>query len=211
MSALANSQSAETSPGSEAHRVHPVSTSHRTQLLAHHEAAHAVVCFVLYGEQVIREVGLFGDPNRENSGLTTFSLLPIPIVCRPSSGIPRRGNPAPVSAESIADAHGVLSYAGIVGEGLFSGLDLNNPNPEKLLEMDQADRFSRDRHALARLAETVNLSRPSETFYSDYWKEAHRLIRSHWAGVESIAECLCERGSLNGDRIDQVLCETFPV
>lgn len=211
MSVLVSSQSAGTLTPSKAPRVHPVATNPRTELLAHHEAAHAVVCFVLYGEQVIREVGLFGDESRGHSGLTTFSLLPIPIVCRPSSGIPRRGNPAPVSPDAIADAHGVLSYAGIAGEALFQRLNLDDPCPERLLDTDQLERFGRDRQALARLAETVNLSRPSDTFYPEYWNEAHRLLRSHWSGVSSVAECLCERGSLNGDRVDKVLCEAFPV
>jgi hypothetical protein len=211
MSVLANSKSAEMLTPAKAPRIHPVDTNPRTELLAHHEAAHAVVCFVLYGEQVIREVELFGDESGRHSGLTTFSLLPIPIVCRPSSGVPRRGNPAPVSPDAIADAHGVLSYAGIAGEALFQRLALDDPCPEKLLDSDQTERFGRDRQALARLADTVNLSRPSHTFYPEYWNEAHRLLRSHWSGVSSIAECLSVRGSLNGGRIDEVLCEAFPV
>ncbi len=183
----------------------------RTRLLAHHEAAHAVVCFVLYGEEVIREVVLFGDGPGEDPAMKTFSLLPIPIVCRPTSGVPRRGNPAPVSPEAIVDAHGVLSYAGCVGEALFQGFDVENPGPDSLLNEDQRGRFTQDRRGLARLADTVNLSRPSDNVYPEYWDEASRLLRSHWSGVSSIADCLYQRGSLNGDRIDALLCDAFPV
>jgi hypothetical protein len=183
----------------------------RTRLLAHHEASHAVVCFVLYGQEVIREIKLFGDHPGEDPGMKTFSLLPIPIVCRPSSGVPRRGNPAPVSPEAIVDAHGILSYAGSVGEALFQGFDVDNAGPDSLLSKDQLERFTQDRRGLARLADTVSLSRPSDSVYPEYWNEASRLLRSHWSGVSSIADRLYQRGSLNGDRIDALLCDAFPI
>jgi len=182
----------------------------RVALLAHHEAAHAVVCFVLYGEQVIREVDLFADQPRETPRMSTYSLLPIPIVCRPDCGRPRRGNPAPVSPEAIVDAHGVLSYAGTLGEVLFQGLGRGDSSPQDLLSEAQIKRFAADRQALSRLADTVRLSRESTTFYAEYWNEAERLLGTHWRGVTMIAEVLCQRGSLNGDRIDAVLCEAFP-
>lgn len=183
----------------------------RVALLAHHEAAHAVVCFTLYGEEVIREINLFADEPGVLPQMSTYSLLPIPIVCRPDSGLPRRGNPAPVSPEAIVDAHGVLSYAGTLGEVLFQGIGCGDASPQDLLSEDQIKRFGADRQGLARLADTVRLSRESTTFYSEYWNEAERLLRAHWSGVSIIADSLCQRGSLNGDRIDALLCEAFPV
>ena len=179
----------------------------RVELLAHHEAAHALVCFILYGEQVIREVDLYGAEPAASSGMSTYSLLPIPIVCRPSTGVPRRGNPAPVSPEAIVDAHGILSYAGSLGEVLCQGHAIGDALPEDLLDEDQLTRFAVDRQSLARLADTVRLCRSSETFYPEYWKEAERLLRGHWHGVSVIAESLGERGALNGDRVDTLLRE----
>ncbi len=182
----------------------------RVALLAHHEAARAVVCFTLYGEQVIRAIDLFAEEPGGLPRMTTYSLLPIPIVCRPESGVPRRGNPAPVSPEAIVDAHGVLSYSGTLGEVLFQGIGCGDASPQDLLSEEQIKRFTTDRQGLARLADTVRLSRESTTFYAEYWNEAERLLRSHWSGVSIIADSLCQRGSLNGDRIDALLCEAFP-
>ena len=182
----------------------------RTRLLAFHEASRAVLCFLLYGDQVIREVDLFAEGHGGASRMNTFSLLPIPLVCRPSSGVPRRGNPAPVSAEGIVDAHGILSYAGAVGEILFQGNPADKESPDAGLNDDQRSRFAVDREALARLADTVRLSRPSEIFYDDYWTEAERLLRGAWPAVTEVAKCLSERGSLRGDRIDAMLYEAFP-
>ncbi|MCS5637654.1 MAG: hypothetical protein NZ990_14120 [Myxococcota bacterium] len=189
-------------------RAEPAPT--RTQLLAFHEASRAVLCFLLYGDQVIREVDLFAEGKVDASRMSTYSLLPIPLVCRPSSGVPRRGNPAPVSAAGIVDSHGILSYAGAVGEILFQGAPIDQASPADALSDDQKRRFALDREALARLADTVRLSRPSDVFYPDYWSEAERLLRGAWPAVAEVAESLCQRGSLCGDRIDEILYEAFP-
>ena len=182
----------------------------RTQLLAFHEASRAVLCFLLYGDQVIREVDLFAEGHADTSRMSTFSRLPIPLVCRPSSGVPRRGNPAPVSAEGIVDSHGILSYAGAVGETLFQRAPGDKASPAKGLSDDQQRRFALDRESLARLADTVRLSRPSDVFYRDYWSEAERLLRGAWPAVLEVAESLCQRGALSGDRIDEMLYGAFP-
>ena len=83
------------------------SDQERIRKIAHHEAGHAVICFLLYGEQVIKSVEVFS-----RAGLigrtSTYSRLPIPIVCRPPVGEPRRGNPAPVSVDAIVDAVDVI-------------------------------------------------------------------------------------------------------
>jgi len=182
----------------------------RTRLLAFHEASRAVLCFLLYGDEVIREVNLFAEGGASAPRMSTFSLLPIPLVCRPTSGVPRRGNPAPVSSEGIVDAHGILSYAGAVGETLAQGVQVDPASPESALSDDQRSRFATDREALTRLADTVRLSRPSDTFFADYWNEAERLLSGAWPAVVEVAESLCQRGALRGDRIDEMLCEAFP-
>lgn len=185
------------------------STAPKSEFQAHREAARAVVCFVLYGERVIREVGPVGASPEEAGGMKTFSLLPIPLVCRPSSGLPRRGNPAPVSGEAIVDAHGILAYAASVGERLFRNLKTAT-TPDAL---DEGERFGfmRDREGLGRLADTLRLERPAETFFPEYWEEAERLLRAHWAGVSTLAEALIQHGSLSGERIDDLLLDVFPV
>jgi len=88
---------------------------------------------------------------------------------------------------------------------------VDNAGPASLLSKDQLERFTQDRRGLARLADTVSLSRPSDSVYPEYWNEASRLLRSHWSGVSSIADRLYQRGSLNGDRIDALLCDAFPI
>jgi hypothetical protein len=171
-------------------------------VVAHHEAGHAVICFVLYGEEVIRTVSVY-DRNRVNGQTATFSRLPIPIVCRPPVGEPRRGNPAPVSKDAIVDAHGVLSYAGLAAEHILEG----DPSAEGLASADvrSEERAMADREALATLAGTVGASRPAEHFFPEYWEEARRLLRVHWHGVQELAQVLEKHGSLNGDRVDTLL------
>jgi len=170
--------------------------------LAHHHAAHAVICFVLYGEAVIKNVEVWSRQGRAGR-TTTYSRLPIPIVCRPPAGEPRRGNPAPVSADAIVDAHGVLSYAGMVGEHIYLGLGETAPGEEPALSALPA--AGTDRETLARVARTIGLSRPAEHFFAEYWQEARRLLRAHWDAVGELAGALEERGSLHGDRVDALL------
>jgi hypothetical protein len=174
--------------------------------LAHHEAGHAVVCFLLYGEEVIKSVSVF---TREGvkSETTTYSKLPIPMVCRPPVGAPRRGNPAPVSADAIVDAHGVMTYAGLAAEELMAGSDspdAGDVEPEWLTP-EQHHRCIADREALSKLASIVGATRDVEHFFADYWREARRLLRAHWAGVEGLANELRERGDLHGERVDMLL------
>ena len=170
--------------------------------IAHHEAGHAVICFVLYGERVIRSVEVF-DRSGPSGRTATYSRLPIPIVCRPPVGEPRRGNPAPVSKDAIVDAHGVLSYAGLAAEHLLEG-DSDDALPHGA-GIRSEERAMADREALAELAGTVGASRPADHFFPEYWEEARRLLRVHWRGVEELASVLQQQGSLNGDRVDALL------
>jgi len=171
--------------------------------VAHHEAGHAVICFLLYGEQVIKSVEVY---SREGvlGNTTTYSRLPIPIVCRPPVGAPRRGNPAPVSVDAIVDAHGVLSYAGVAAEEIHSAAP-ENPQP-----VGGEERAMLDREQLSKLAGTVGASRPAEHYFDEYSREASRLLRGQWYGVEALAEALVEHGSLNGDRVDALLRSACP-
>jgi hypothetical protein len=168
---------------------------------AFHEAAHAVICFVLYGEEVVRDVSLASAVDGPG-GVSTFSKLPIPMVCRPSGGEPRRGNPAPVSSDAIVDAHGVLQYAGSVAEALLVSWEakFDHLSNESALERAQADRV-----ALSEVSKLVGRDRTSETFYAEYWEEAARLLRANWAGVVVLAETLGRHGRISGTRSDQVL------
>lgn len=170
--------------------------------LAHHHAAHAVICFVLYGEEVIKNVEVWSRKGRRGR-TTTYSRLPIPMVCRPPAGAPRRGNPAPVSADAIVDAHGVLSYAGMVGEHLHLALVERAAGEEP--ETSRLPAAVADRETLARIAQTIGLSRPADHFFEEYWQEARRLLRAHWEGVRELAQVLEERGTLHGDRVDALL------
>jgi len=174
--------------------------------LAHHEAGHAVVCFLLYGEEVIKQVSIFTRDGAK-SETTTYSKLPIPLVCRPPVGAPRRGNPAPVSADAIVDAHGVMSYAGLAAEELKAGSTISEAGdvePEWLTP-NQHQRCVADREVLSKLASIVGATRDVEHFFSDYWREARRLLRSQWLGVEGLANELRERGDLHGARVDSLL------
>ena len=168
---------------------------------AFHEAGHAVICFVLYGEEVVRDVGLARGSDGPG-GISTFSKLPIPMVCRPSGGEPRRGNPAPVSSDAIVDAHGVLQYAGSVAEALLSSWEAKS---SETCDESARERSRADRVALFEVSSLVGRDRDCETFYAEYWEEAARLLRAHWAGVVALAETLARHGHLSGARCDQVL------
>jgi len=174
------------------------------QRIAHHESGHVVVCFVLYGEQVVKQVDLFSrDELRPQT--FTYSRLPIPLACRPPGGAPRRGNPAPVSADAIVDAHGVLSYAGLAAEILFDGGSPDADPAQLMLSPGQATRMRQDREALASLARTIGVDRPADEFIRPYWDEAMRLVAASWFGVEVMASSLVEQRSLSGDRVDRLL------
>jgi len=168
---------------------------------AFHEAAHAVICFVLYGEEVVRDVSLASAVDGPG-GVSTFSKLPIPMVCRPSGGEPRRGNPAPVSSDAIVDAHGVLQYAGSVAEALLVSWEAKSADPIDELAQGRA---LADRAALFEVSKLVGRERNPETFYPEYWEEAARLLRAHWGGVMLLAETLARHGRISGTRCDQVL------
>lgn len=180
--------------------------SAEVQAWAHHEAAHAVICFLLYGQDVIREVALHG-PRVAEPGLSTFSRLPIPIVCRPVGGEPRRGNPAPVSSNAIVDAHGILRYSGSAAEALLACWD---GAPQALTDESARQRQNSDREALSKLSSLVRSERPEDVFYSEYWDEAIRLLRANWAAVEELAEALQRHGTLSGARVDHLLGAFLP-
>jgi len=174
------------------------------ELIARHEAGHVVVCFVAYGEQVVKQVDLYSRDGVRPQTLT-YSRLPIPLSCRPPSGAPRRGNPAPVSGEAIVDAHGVLCYAGLVAEVLHQGGSPDTDPAQLTLAAQQSDRFRADRERLAALARTIGIERPADQFIRAYWDEAMRLLSVSWPGVDLVTAALVEHGSLTGDRIDGLL------
>jgi hypothetical protein len=173
-------------------------------LVARHEAGHVVVRFVLYGQQVVKQVDLYTrDILRPHT--STYSRLPIPLACRPPSGTPRRGNPAPVSAEAIVDAQGVVCYAGLVAEVLHLGGSIETDPATLLLRPGQVERLRSDREALAAVARTIGVERPADQFIRAYWDEAMRLLAASWHGVDTVSAALADHGSLSGDRIDKLL------
>ncbi len=187
--------------------------SETIESLAYHEAGHAVVCFVLYGEQVIKSVSLY-DREGISGHTSTYSRLPIPLVCRPPMGAPRRGNPAPVSPDAILDAHGVWCYAGLAAEQLRSddGLDASAGLRAQEARCDLATltpaqhrRCRIDREGLAEMAGIMAATRSAEEFFMEYWREARRLLGRHWAAVDALAQELIDKTSLHGDRVDRVV------
>ncbi len=178
-----------------------------------HEAGHTVVCFLLYGEHVVKGLAVLEEAQ---PGIPTYSLMPVPISCRPPAGVPRRGTPAPVSVDGIVDAYGVMTYAGLAAESLFGAngeARRARPAPPDL-EMGEAGVRTRalaDRSELQRLASLVGAERQAVHFYREYWEESLRLLRAHWEAVESLSSLLAEHRSLNGERVDEVLRAHCPL
>lgn len=172
-----------------------------------HEAGHTVVCFVLYGEHVVKGLVL---SDRPQPAIPTYSLMPVPISCRPPAGVPRRGTPAPVSVDGIVDAYGVMTYAGLAAEGLLAASgDPRRARPAPPdLEVGPEDmrlRALEDRTELQRLAALVGADREANLFIREYWEEALRLLRAHWDAVEALGALLADHRSLNGERVDELL------
>jgi len=162
--------------------------------LAQHEAGHALACFLLCGERVIKRIELACDPNGSARGsTTTYSRLPLPSDLR-GDGARHR----PISVEAILDAHGIIGYAGAASEGLRTPEPGRNGEPA-------ARRAREDREALARMARSLGASRPADRLYAEYEQEATRLVTLHWLPVCELAELLVERRSLAGHRVDALL------
>lgn len=172
-----------------------------------HEAGHTVVCFVLYGEHVVKSLSISEDPQ---PAIPTYSLMPVPISCRPPAGVPRRGTPAPVSVDGIVDAYGVMTYAGLAAEGLLASAGdprRSRPAPPDLEASPEPVRARalEDRAELQRLAALVGAERAASQFIREYWEEALRLLRAHWDAVEALGALLADHRSLNGERVDELL------
>ena len=177
-----------------------------------HEAGHTVVCFLLYGEHVVKGLAV---QEEAQPGIPTYSLMPVPISCRPPAGVPRRGTPAPVSVDGIVDAYGVMTYAGLAAESLWSARGearRARPAPPDL-QMSEApvrERALADRGELQRLADLVGAERQAGLFYREYWDEALRLLRSQWEAVSALSDLLAKHRSLNGERVDELLRRHCP-
>lgn len=193
----------------------PARSSHRQTLALEwipdartiHEAGHTVVCFVLYGEHVVKGLALSDAPQ---PAIPTYSLMPVPISCRPPAGVPRRGTPAPVSVDGIVDAYGVMTYSGLAAEGLLASAgDPRRARPAPPDLEAGADsvraRALEDRAELQRLASLVGAERDASIFIREYWEEALRLLRAHWDAVEALGALLADHRSLNGERVDELL------
>lgn len=163
----------------------------------HHQAGRAVICVTLFGARVIKLVGN-QDRLSDHQGLETFSRLPVPLSCRPTSQ--KRGDERkPIPVEGIIDSHGVLAYSGIAANFLyrqFFGLEAAADYREGGIEA---------RETLAKLAGSIGLERPGDHFYEEYWNEASRLLDSSWDTVGRVAEALEKHRSLNGNRIDALI------
>ena len=166
--------------------------------LAQHEAGHAVICRLLYGERVIKRISRRASQISEPA-MSTYSRMPIPESCRPPTGVPRRGHPAPVSIDAIVDAYGVQSYAGMVAEVLRE----NSPSDSSAWM--ECARARVDRERLAKMASLVGRERPATRVFDAYWEEALRLLRSREAALERLGEALLQHEELRGDRVDALL------
>jgi len=163
---------------------------------SHYFAGKAVVCGTLFGDRVIKCVSA-GASAEQSGALETFSDLPIPLACRPPTRARGEARP-PVAVAAVADAHGVLAYAGAAAVEELRRLGPAGSTTE--VAPFPVDR--EDREHLAKLALQLSLERPADIYFDDYAREASRLLRESWPAVERIAEVLAERGSLNGDRVD---------
>jgi hypothetical protein len=162
---------------------------------AHYFAGKAVVCGTLFGDRVIKCLS-----TGRTGALETFSDLPIPLACRPPAR-PRGESRPPVAVAAVADAHGILAYAGAaaVEELRRRGSAAGSASAEPV-SVD-----CEDRERLAKLALQLGLERPADIWFEDYAREASRLLCESWPVVERLAEALAERGSLNGDRVDLLI------
>ena len=163
---------------------------------AYHQAGRAVVCVTLFGAHVVKTLAMEGGADSA-VGFETYSKLPVPLACRPPSH--KRGEERkPIPVEGIVDAHGVLAYAGIAAQHELQ----SRGNLER---DDYRGSGTECREQLAKMASSISLERPVEHFYDEYWDEAHRLLNSSWAAVETLAEALIQHRSLNGRRADALI------
>jgi hypothetical protein len=164
---------------------------------AHHQAGRAVNCVTLFGARVIKLVGV-DDPLAEHQGLETYSRLPVPLACRPTSQ--KRGEERrPIPVEGIIDSHGVLAYSGIAASHLYRQFEGTEP------DHDYRNGGIEARECLTKLASSIGLERPGDHFYEEYWNEATRLLDSSWETVRRVAEALESHRQLNGDRADALI------
>ena len=164
---------------------------------AHHQAGRTVVCVTLFGARVIKLVSI-EDKLSDHQGVETFSRLPVPLSCRPTSQ--RRGEERkPIPVEGIIDSHGVLAYSGIAANFLFRQFAGTTD------ELDYREGGIEARETLAKLATSIGLERPGDHFYEEYWNEATRLLDASWEMVGRVAEALESHRSLNGNRIDALI------
>jgi hypothetical protein len=169
----------------------------QTREWVHHQAGRTVICVTLFGARVIKFVNV-EDSLSDERGLETFSRLPVPLSCRPTS-LKRGEERKPIPVEGIIDSHGVLAYSGIAARTLyrrFAGV---------AEDLDYRNGGIDGRETLAKLASSIGLERPAEHFYEEYWNEATRLLDSSWEMVERVAEALESHQTLNGNRIDALI------
>jgi len=166
---------------------------------AHYFAGKAVVCGTLFGDRVVKNLSI-GNASDDVGALETYSDLPIPLSSRPPENT-RGGARPPIAVAAVADAHGVLAYAGAAA---VEELRRRAPaGPQASSEPFPID--SQDRERLAKLALQLGLERSADTFFEEYAAEASRLLGDGWPAVERLAEALSERGSLNGYRVDLLI------
>lgn len=165
--------------------------------LAYHQAGQAVICVTLFGARVVKNLGL-SDGRVVESQFETYSRLPVPLSCRPPSH--RRGEDRkPIEVEGIVDAHGILTYSGIAAVYMHFR---NQGRPE---DLEYRTAYLGTREALAKLSSSIDVERPPDHFYEEYWAEACRLLTADWDAVERVAEGLLTLRSLNGNRIDALV------
>lgn len=174
---------------------------------AHYFAGQAVVCAILFGDRVIKSLscGTVPATPEETGALETFSDLPIPLACRPTTHGRGEARP-PIAVAAVADAHGVLAYAGAAA---VDELRRRSGGAAKA-GAEPAPVDSRDRERFAKLALQLGLERQADIFFEDYAREASRLLGDHWPAVERVARALEQRGSLNGDRTDRLVSGEAP-
>lgn len=174
---------------------------------ARHEAGHAVVAVLLYPRS-LASARIEVEQRRKCLGV------------RPLAALGRRASRTPPGAADwkrrVLTAFGTACYAGIAAEFPEADLehlearsiDLHQPIEEPV----EDERFGPlwaasglDRANLARFAEALGLSRPTNRWHGPSWERARHLISGHSAGLEAIAAELLSRGSLTGIHVEALV------
>jgi hypothetical protein len=165
------------------------------ELLAYHEAGHAVLARVL--RMGLRRVTIVWDPEQECPGLCV-------------SGRGGDVSPYPTTSGSRASHQRyirkriLLLWGGLAAEAIHYGRDSRRD-------------ASADEQEIAGLLYEADCAGDEDrsTYMDRLWCEAQAILAAHWRAVEALARALLERGELQGKSANRIMrlasCEQVPV